>query len=395
MSSILLWILNSIYSLLWSAVVYRTHMLMRDLKRLSFAAPAADRESKSRVSAVLQVRNESSTIEETVNALLNQNGVDMQVIVVDDESTDKTCIKLEQIAQEDPRLNVLRQTKTPPSWSARCYAYEMGQAIATGDWILFTDGALKVGPRAVFNAVATMERERLDHLTLCPRIEAMKFLEAMLLPILVLLTHFRFVSAKALEQDSGVGVGVGAFNLVNASAYRLRGTHAQIRGSLIDEMALGRIMRADDGRGLILRAVGQVRRRYVGGLQELFNFSGSEVWVSCRQSTFLTFLVGTSLVCVPIVVALSIVNIISFSFEWPWIWLHFLVLVFWGIVAVLGLLRVRGLVRYPVWTIVFMPIGAMLFGFAVLRVTLIALIWKKISWHGHVYRSKDILNQKK
>ena len=367
-------------------------MLMRDLKRLSFAAPAADRESKNSVSVVLQVKNEADTIEETVNALLNQNGVDMQVIVVDDESNDETCEKLEKIAQEDARLNVLRQTKTPPSWSARCYAYEMGQAIATGDWILFTDGALKVGPRAIFNAVATMERERLDHLTLCPRIEAMKFLEALLLPILVLLTHFRFVPAKALEQDSGVGVGVGAFNLVNASAYRLRGTHAQIRGSLIDEMALGRIMRTDGGRGMILRAVGQVRRRYIGGLKELLNFSGSEVWVSCRQSTFLTFLVGMSLVIVPFVVMVSIGNIVAFSFEWPWIWFHFIVLIYWGIVAVLGLLLVRGLVRYPVWTIVFMPFGAMLFGFAVLRVTLIALIWKKISWHGHIYGSKDLLN---
>ena len=104
---------------------------MRDLKRLSFAAPAVDRHSKYAVSAVLQVRNEAETIEETVTALLNQNGVDMQVIVVDDASSDLTCEKLEAIAKEDARLNVLQQKKTPPSWSARCYAFEMGQAIAT------------------------------------------------------------------------------------------------------------------------------------------------------------------------------------------------------------------------------------------------------------------------
>ena len=179
---------------------------------------------------------------------------------------------------------------------------------------------------------------------------------------------------------------------MNASAYRLRGTHAQIRGSLIDEMALGRTMRAEGGRGMILRAVGQVRRRYVGGLLGLINFSGSEVWASCRQNTFLTFLVGISLFCVPIVVTVSIINIVSFSFVWPWIWLHFLVLVFWGLVAVLGLLRVRGLVRYPIWTILLMPLGAMVFGVAVVRVALIAAIWKQINWHGHVYRSNDLLN---
>jgi glycosyltransferase involved in cell wall biosynthesis len=90
-------------------------MLMRELKRLSFAAPALDRQSKYTVSAVLQVRNEASTIEETLEALLGQHGVDMQVIVVDDASTDDTCEKLEAMANEDARLNILRQKKDS-SW---------------------------------------------------------------------------------------------------------------------------------------------------------------------------------------------------------------------------------------------------------------------------------------
>ena len=59
----------------------------------------------------------------------------------------------------------------------------MGQGLAMGEWLLITDGALRVGPRAVFNAVATMERERLVHLTLCPRIAAKRLLEALMLPI--------------------------------------------------------------------------------------------------------------------------------------------------------------------------------------------------------------------
>ena len=59
----------------------------------------------------------------TISALLNQNGVDMQVIVVDVMS-DATCEKLEALAQEDSRLNILKQKKTPPSWSAHV-AFEM------------------------------------------------------------------------------------------------------------------------------------------------------------------------------------------------------------------------------------------------------------------------------
>ena len=78
----------------------------------------------------------------------------------------------------------------------------------------------------------------------------------------MLLTHFRFISPSALKEDSTAGVGVGAFNLVASEAYRLRGTHANIRSELNDEMALGKMMRQESGRGLILRAVGQVKRQF-------------------------------------------------------------------------------------------------------------------------------------
>jgi len=61
--AIFLWVTNTLLALVWSAVVYRTHALMRDLKRLSFAAPASDLQMKYKVSAILQVRNEKETVE--------------------------------------------------------------------------------------------------------------------------------------------------------------------------------------------------------------------------------------------------------------------------------------------------------------------------------------------
>tara|TARA_B100000683_G_scaffold268809_1_gene304640 strand:+ start:1185 stop:2366 length:1182 start_codon:yes stop_codon:yes gene_type:complete len=389
--AIFLWVTNTLLALVWSAVVYRTHALMRDLKRLSFAAPASDLQMKYKVSAILQVRNEKETVEGIISALLNQNGADMQVIAVDDDSTDGTFEHLEELAKTDSRLSVIQQKRIPPGWASRCYAFEMGQGLATGDWLLFTDGALSVGPRAVFNAVATMERERLVHLTLCPRIAAKRLLEAMLLPILVLLTHFRFISPNALDTDSTSGVGVGAFNLVGAEAYRLRGTHAQIRGSLNDEMALGRLMRQESGRGMILRAVGQVKRHFVGSKSDLVNFSGSEVWAGCGQNAFLTFLIGLALFSVPLTCALALGLLISGMASQLWISLNLLVLIFWGLIAALGLIRVRGLVRYPFWTLILMPVAACVFGMAVLRVAFIAFVFKKVSWHGHEYRAEDLV----
>jgi hypothetical protein len=255
----------------WALVLVRVFRTTKAIRRLPTVA-LDSLQPPPKVSVVVAARDEAGTIEPALRSLLAQEGVDLELIVVDDMSTDGTADVVKRLVSEvgEKRLLLLQQKKLPPGWIAKCYAVELGQGRASGDWILFTDADVLHGRRAISNAVATMERERLDHLAVFPRLEAGSFVEALVLPLFVLLYQLRLVDPRAADPESGVGAGVGAFNLVRADSYRLRGTHARIRGSILDDTALAQMMRNEGGRGSVMKAVGQVRHRPYRSMHEIY-----------------------------------------------------------------------------------------------------------------------------
>ncbi|HEY4223787.1 MAG TPA: glycosyltransferase family 2 protein, partial [Myxococcota bacterium] len=286
-------VLASLLCVGWALVLARVWRTVGAMRRLP--STAASEGPPPKVTAVVAARNEAEGIEDAVKSLLGQEGVEIEVIAVDDGSEDDTHGILERLAQSDKRLLVLEVKKVPPGWVAKSYALEIGQGRAKGDWLLFTDADVIHGPRAAFNAVAAMERERLDHLAVQPRIEAGSLVEALVLPLFVLLCQIRFLDPRAATPDSGIGTGIGAFNLVRADAYRLRGTHARIRGSMLDDRALGRMMREDKGRGSVMRAVAQVRIRPYRSLRALYVGVRKSVLATFGNSAVLTLIMGAVL----------------------------------------------------------------------------------------------------
>src|SRR5947209_5805745 len=89
-----------------------------------------------RCSVVVAARDEEARIAETVRRLLAQRGVRVEVIAVDDRSTDRTGDILRRLAAEDARVQVVRVDVLPEGWLGKCHACHVGASAATGDWIL-------------------------------------------------------------------------------------------------------------------------------------------------------------------------------------------------------------------------------------------------------------------
>src|ERR1043166_203190 len=89
-----------------------------------------------RCSVVIAARDEEARIEQTIRHLLAQRGPELELIVVDDRSTDRTSDILRSLAIEDSRLRIKRVDLLPEGWLGKCYACHVGAGAATGDWIL-------------------------------------------------------------------------------------------------------------------------------------------------------------------------------------------------------------------------------------------------------------------
>jgi len=97
------------------------------------ASARSDEVARVSCSVVIAARDEESRIEQTVIRLLAQQGVELEIIVVDDRSTDKTGEIVRKLAEQDSRVRLRRIDSLPEGWLGKCHACHVGASIGTGD----------------------------------------------------------------------------------------------------------------------------------------------------------------------------------------------------------------------------------------------------------------------
>jgi glycosyltransferase involved in cell wall biosynthesis len=206
----------------------------------------SDGRSARRVSVVLAARDEEARIENTVRRLFAQRGIDLEVIVVDDRSKDRTSEILQRLAAEFPGLKVKRVDVLPEGWLGKCHACHLGAASVTGDWILFTDADCWLKSDVIVRAWLVAERVGADHVTMTPGIAGASPAAAA--------WHLAFLLSLA-NWFSGVNrdkpkayLGLGAFNFVRTDAYRVCGGYEALRLTVLDDVRLGLLLRRADKR---------------------------------------------------------------------------------------------------------------------------------------------------
>lgn len=225
---------------------------LRWMRRLPVLATFAATESRARCSVVIAARDEEARIEQTVRHLLLQRGVELEIIVVDDRSADRTGEILRRLAKDDARLLVKRVDVLPDGWLGKCYACHIGANAATGDWILFTDADCWMKPDVIVRALRVAERESADHVTMAPG-TVLSSAAARAWYLLFLASLAGWFSKVNRDQPKS-HVGIGAFNLVHASAYRQCGGYEALCLTVVDDIKLG----------LLLSRAGKRTRAFLG-----------------------------------------------------------------------------------------------------------------------------------
>lgn len=225
---------------------------VRWIRRLpSLKEPANSRSNRPRCSVVMAARDEEDRIEQTVRRLLAQEVVDAEFILVDDRSSDRTAEILQRLAGEDSRIRLKRIESLPEGWLGKCHACHVGAGLAQAGWILFTDADCWLKPDVLARALVVAEQEKVDHVTLTSGLNGTAALKASHLLFLISLANW----FSGVNRDRpGSYMGIGAFNLVRAEAYRQSGGYEALRLTVVDDMKLG----------LLLRRAGKRTRAFIG-----------------------------------------------------------------------------------------------------------------------------------
>ena len=208
------------------------------------------------VSVVIAARDEAGCIADTVRALLAQEGLALEVIVVSDRSTDGTADVVRRLAAGDPRARVIEVTELPERWLGKCHACHVGAAAAAGAWLLFTDADCRLAPDLLARALAAAARERADHVAVTPS-PVDPTLGAKAWYLVFGASVANWISAANRDHKDG-HFGIGAFNLVRASTYRAAGGYEALRLTVVDDVRLSLLIRRAGGRSRVFLGAGDV-----------------------------------------------------------------------------------------------------------------------------------------
>ena len=239
----------------------------RSLPALSEHPSGTD--SMPSVSIIIPARNEEGNLPRLLSSLLQLDYPDYEIIVVDDESSDRTA----ELARRHG-VRVIESGRMPSGWVGKSWACAQGAAAARGSLLLFTDADTEHSPASLRAAVTSAVSRRLSLLSVMPAQECGTFWERLLLPYAFALY---FAGLTRVNGPRGDSVANGQYLLFNRREYDRLGGHGCVRGSLIEDVELARLTKRAGGSVALYRTT-SIRVRMYTGLRPLWEGFGKNAF---------------------------------------------------------------------------------------------------------------------
>jgi glycosyltransferase involved in cell wall biosynthesis len=204
------------------------------------------------VSIIVPARNEGVPISKCLQSLLSQDYDNYEVIAVDDSSTDNTFSIISDLSKNNHTLTPIKCPPRPDDWVGKNWACFQGYKKSTGEILLFTDADTVHRPDVLSSAINTMMHDKIDAFTLVPKLLCQDIITKFTLPVLSVFLHSRYSPLRVNNPNNKIGYFFGSFYLISKTNYEKIGTHEKVRGELVEDGALGRIVKEQ---GMNLRLV--------------------------------------------------------------------------------------------------------------------------------------------
>ncbi|XZE52854.1 glycosyltransferase family 2 protein [Planctomycetaceae bacterium SH139] len=223
-------------------VVVETTDANEDGQLSSLAAEQAELPS---VSVLIPARDEAGAIEASVRAALDSRAVEVEVVVLDDDSQDATADIVTAMAAEDARVRLVAGRPLPAGWNGKQHACAQLASVAKYQRLVFLDADVRLAPSALARLIAQQQRSGVALLSAFPYQETGTFWERLLIPLMhYILLGFLPLGRMRQQADPSLAAGCGQLFLTQQAEYQQAGTHAAIKSSRHDGLKLPRVYRA-------------------------------------------------------------------------------------------------------------------------------------------------------
>jgi len=346
-----------------------------------------------KVSIILPVRNQSSTLEACLKSLVEINYPNKKVIIVEGDSTDGTKQILDAY---QGRVTLVQEQPLPEGWVGKNWACHLGYEKADGDLLLFTDGDSIHSQDSLSRTVHSLKSTGADMLSLAPKPILESFWEKVMQPPIFLLIML-FVGGKWVNDDRRLNaLGNGQYMLFRREAYEKIGGHKSVKNKITEDYNLARLLKRSGLRLRVFSAPDALGVRMYASLGEIWrgwrkNFYSVAGTHSASRSILRLGLMLTLFVLPFVVLAWGIVSFPAANLNPYLLSGTFTVALLW-----LGIMVLDSSIGVGLGYALLLPIAILIYTGIGVDSTIRGIFGLGFSWKGRVYgqRTRSSLNPK-
>jgi len=346
------------------------------------------------ISICIPARNEDANIRKCVEAALGQDYPKVEVIVVDDRSTDKTLEILESDSllsakQQATSFQIIHGSELPSGWAGKPHALYQASVVATGEWLCFVDADTTLSKVALSSCYIKALETEADLFTVMNRQVLGSFWEKTVMPLVMTALSVGFSPRRVNDPSQRDAIANGQFILIKRSVYDAVGGHERIKDQIVEDKAISEQVKWNGYRLIVADGSQVVSTRMYTSLKTM--------WEGWTKNIYLGLRGHPSLLWLGVFGALQALFAAFFLPIWPLLGLNWylrdggwmqLTVIFESLIiwAILVYARARvaknmGISTFYAWIT---PLGA-----GVFAAMMITSAWKVISGQGVVWRGRS------
>jgi chlorobactene glucosyltransferase len=356
------------------------------------------------ISVCIPARNEERNIRACVEAVLAQDYPNLEIIVLDDRSTDKTPeilrdlfmesrSLLRDIRQQAAELHVLNGSDLPSGWAGKPHALFQAATVARGDWLCFIDADTFLTPIALSACFAKAIESKADMFTIMTFQILGSFWERVVMPLVMTALSVGFSPRKVNDPTRKDAIANGQFILIKRSVYVAIGGHESVKNQIVEDKAISEQVKWNGYRLIVADGREAARTRMYTSLPEMWEGWTKNIYLGLRDQKGLLYLgVFGAIVALLAALFLPIWPLLGVS----WLlhggtWMAWLVLleslIFWGYLIAVRAQVCRSMDISP-WYALTTPLGAAVFAAMMITSAFRVISGKGVSWKGRNYSPK-------
>lgn len=339
------------------------------------------------VSVLIPARNEAENIHRCLSSLSKQDYPNLEIIVLDDNSTDRTSEVVQEFAAKDSRISLVNGAPLKKGWLGKCFACHQLAKQAKGDYFVFTDADTLHFGNTISKAFAALINNKLDALSIYPSQITVTFHERMTVPFInfAILSFMPLVLVKKAK-SAFFSTGIGQFFLFKREVYEKFGGHESVKGEILEDIHISKQVKKFGYKIMVFDGSNNIFCRMYHNFDEVINGFSKFIFAAFDYNGFME-MIAMSFFSIIFMVPFLLLPMGVFIFSWSGRVITFTIIQICIILVIKIILSMR--FKNRILDVLLTPVSVAYMVLIAGNSYFQAKLGKGIYWKGRTYSVKD------